>query len=73
MFFEVYELIALLEKFGCKTFISSVEVRYMIADSSKPNKLRNVYTIISTAKARNVTIKVTALLSGFRCQFVKGR
>ena len=47
--------IALLEKFGCKTFISRVEVRYMIADSGKPNKLRNVYTIRNTA--RNVTIQ----------------
>ena len=37
--------IALLEKFGRETFISSVEVCNMIADSSKPNKLRNVYTI----------------------------
>ena len=36
--------IALLEKFGClKIFISRVEVRDMIADSSKPNKLRNVH------------------------------
>ena len=34
--------IALLEKFGRSTFISSVEVHNMIADSSKPNKLRNV-------------------------------
>ena len=33
---------ALLEKFGCLTFISLIEVRNMIADSSKPNKLRNV-------------------------------
>ena len=38
--------ITLLEKFGRYTFILSVEVRNMIADSSKPNKLRNVYTII---------------------------
>ena len=36
--------IALLEKFDCYTFISRVEVLYMIADSSKPNKLRKMYT-----------------------------
>ena len=34
-------------------FISRVEVHNMIADSSKRNKLRNVYTLRSTA--RNVT------------------
>ena len=33
--------IALLEKFGCLTFFSRVEVRNMIADSCKPNKLLN--------------------------------
>ena len=37
--------IALLEKFGRQRFISSVEVCNMIADSSKPNKLRNVYQL----------------------------
>ena len=56
--------IAHLEKFGRHTnspfgevwssnIISSVEVRNMIANSSKPNKLQNVYIIRSTA--RNVT------------------
>ena len=34
--------IALLEKFCCLTFISRVEFRNMIADSSELNKLRNV-------------------------------
>ena len=47
--------IALLEKFSCLAFISRIEVRNMIADSSKPDKLRNVYTIRSTA--RNVTFQ----------------
>ena len=47
--------IALMEKVGRKTFISREEVCNMIADSSKPNKLRNVYAIRSTA--RNVTIQ----------------
>ena len=50
-------LITLLEKYGRLLFISSVEVRNMIADSSKPNKLRNVYTIRSTTT--NVTIQKT--------------
>ena len=66
--------ITLFEKFGPFTFILSVEVRNMIADFSKPNKLRNVYTIRSTT--RNVTIpkrkiyyikiKVVALIINFR-------
>ena len=33
--------IAPLEKFGCLTFTSRVEVRNMIADSSEPYKVRN--------------------------------
>ena len=37
--------ITMLEKFGRQTFISSVEVCNMIADSSKPNELRNVYVL----------------------------
>ena len=42
--------IALLERFTLR-----VGVRYIIADSSKPHKGRNLYTIRSTA--RNVTIQ----------------
>ena len=50
MYFEVYDTDALLENFGCQTFISRVKVRNMIADSSNPNKLRNAYIILSTAR-----------------------
>ena len=46
--------IALLEKFGCKALISRFEVRSMIADSSKPRKLGNVYTIKRTARKVSV-------------------
>ena len=77
--------IALLKNSGWSTFITRVEVRNMTADSSKPNKLRNVYTIGSTA--RNVTIQkrkiyyfkiiVTATIINFRsaterCKSKKG-
>ena len=53
-----------LQKFGCLTFISRVEVRNIIAASSKPNKLRNVYNIRSTA--RNVTIQKRKIIINFR-------
>ena len=41
--------------FAVQHLFRPFEVRNMIADSSKPNKLRNVYTTRSTA--RNVTIQ----------------
>ena len=34
--------IALLEKFGSKTFITGIEISVMTRHSSKPNKLRNI-------------------------------
>ena len=57
--------IALLAKFGRLTLISSVEVRNMIADSSKPYKLRNVYTIRSTTRSPKTTIKFRKCFSKF--------
>ena len=44
-FSEVLIPKGLLEMFSCLTFISNIEARNMIADSSKPNKLSNVYSI----------------------------
>ena len=64
MFFEVYDADSCL---AVKHLFSRVEVRYMIVDSSKPNKLRNVYTIRSMAKqllaaARGVEIRRSCYL-----------
>ena len=50
------------------TFISSVEVCNMIADSSKPNKLRNVYTIRITK--RHVTIQKRKIYYIYVCMYV---
>ena len=54
MFFEVYDTDSPVgEVWPLNIYFE--EVCNMMADSSKPNKLRNVYTIRSTA--RNVTIQ----------------
>ena len=65
--------IALLEKCGCYLFILRTEVGNIIAESSKPNKLRNVYTVRSkrgTSPSKNrkiyyIKINVIALIINF--------
>ena len=55
MFFEVYDTDSPAgEVWLLNIYFAHIKARNTIADSSKPNKLRNVYTIRS--KARNVTI-----------------
>ena len=59
---------------GCLTFVLRIEVRNMIADSSKPNKLQNVYTnkkhgknvTVQNRKNNYIKIKVIALVINFR-------
>ena len=46
--------------------LSRTEVRKMIADSSKPNKLRNVYVTILNWKVYYIKIKVIAFIINFR-------
>ena len=55
--------IAMLEEFGRLTFISCVEVRNMIANSSKSIKLLIVYTIRRTARIISMQTKTTTKMT----------